>query len=83
MSCYFGYIIFIRFIDTIHTAFCLVVIYHYIIVDYGNIRLIENMIWHVPIYVLAMISYSVTSEFRIFQECSCKPRLSCSVTRIY
>ncbi|OSX64775.1 hypothetical protein POSPLADRAFT_1044230 [Postia placenta MAD-698-R-SB12] len=57
------------FIDTIHTAFCLVVIYHYIIIDYGNIRLIENMIWHFLRsaglgFTLVALTFPFSSGFR-------------------
>lgn len=56
------------FIDTIHTAFCLVVIYHYIIVDYGNIRLIENMIWSVAATIITEVMLSaIVQSFYVRQ----------------
>lgn len=36
-----------RLVDTIHTVFCLIVIYRYIIIDFGQLELLQYIVWYV------------------------------------
>ncbi|OSX62682.1 hypothetical protein POSPLADRAFT_1046102 [Postia placenta MAD-698-R-SB12] len=36
-------------VDTIHTVFCLIVIYRYIIIDFGQLELLQYIVWYVTV----------------------------------
>ncbi|PCH34532.1 hypothetical protein WOLCODRAFT_139416 [Wolfiporia cocos MD-104 SS10] len=56
----------IWFLETVHTAFCLDMIYSYVIVDFGNIARIEKIVWSVGATVLtAVIIAAIVQSFFI------------------
>lgn len=38
-------------VDTIHTVFCLIVIYRYIIIDFGQLELLQYIVWPITVTV--------------------------------
>ncbi|KZT05771.1 uncharacterized protein LAESUDRAFT_813300, partial [Laetiporus sulphureus 93-53] len=53
------------FLETIHTAFCLDMIYEYVITDFGNLARVELIVWSVGVTLTSGLSLAAVVDFII------------------